>query len=79
MRSGKNTEQFYGFFYVNICGALVTAKNTIIFAVEKNTAFFMVFFTQIFPKIFAVLKIPQKNTTIFAVKKISKKVSAFLT
>ena len=44
MRSGKNTEQFYGFFYVNICGnicgALITAKNTIIFAVEKNTEIF---------------------------------------
>ena len=33
----------------------------------------MVFFTQIFPKLFAVLKIPQKNTTIFAVKKFQKK------
>ena len=38
----------------------------------------MVFFTQIFPKIFAVLKIPQKNTTIFAVTKISKKFLHFL-
>ena len=44
MRSGKNTENFYGIFYVNIClnicGALITAKNAIIFAVEKNTEIF---------------------------------------
>ena len=44
MRSGKNTEQFYEIVYVhicgNICGALITEKNTIIFAVEKNTEIF---------------------------------------
>ena len=36
----KNIEQCYGIFYVNICGALITTKNTIIFAVEKNTEIF---------------------------------------
>ena len=40
LRSGKNTDQFYGIFCVNICGALITAKNTIIFTVEKNTEIF---------------------------------------
>ena len=34
-----------------------------------NLKSFTVFFTQIFPKIFAVLKIPQKNTIKFAVEK----------
>ena len=130
MRSGKNTEQFYGFFYVNICGALITAKkynniccrkkywnflryflrkyfrkylwclkcrkkydniccwkffeiflcisyvnicenicgalitakNTIIFAVEKNTEIFTVFFTQILPKKYA-----EKISEIFTI------------
>ena len=73
MRIGKNTEKFYGIFYVNICGNicddLITAKkNTIIFAVEKNTEIFYGIFMQIFLKIFVVLKIPQKNTLIFAVE-----------
>ena len=66
-------------FYVNICGALITAKNTIILAVKKNTEFSMIFFTQIFPKICVVLKVPQKNTIKFAVEKNFELFFAFLT
>ena len=74
MRSGKNTEQFYGFFNVNICGnicgALITAKKIRWYLLSKKILkFFMVFFTQIFPKTFVVLKIPQRNTIKFAVEK----------
>ena len=40
MSSGKNTEQFYGIFYVNICGALITAKKYDYICCRKKTEIF---------------------------------------
>ena len=52
MRSEKNTEQFYGIFYVNICGnicgALITAKKYDNICCQKNTEiFYSIFYANI--------------------------------
>ena len=76
MRSWKNTEQFYGIFYVhicgNICGALITAKKyDNICCRKKYWNFLRYFLRKYFQKYLWCLKYRKKYNKIFRWKTLN--------